>query len=55
VLVRAINDPALSITVFNASSSKLTLSVMLGIALTGMPIVIGYSIYVYRVYRGKVK
>lgn len=55
VLVRAINDPALSITVFNASSSKLTLSVMLGIALTGMPVVIGYSIYVYRVYRGKVK
>ncbi len=55
VLVRAINDPALSITAFNASSSKLTLSVMLGIALAGMPIVIGYSIYVYRVYRGKVR
>ncbi|HOP64708.1 MAG TPA: cytochrome d ubiquinol oxidase subunit II [Spirochaetota bacterium] len=55
VLVRAINDPALSITAFNASSSELTLSVMLGIALVGMPIVIGYSIYVYRIYRGKVK
>ena len=55
VLVRAINDPALSITAFNASSSQLTLSVMLGIALAGMPVVIGYSIYVYRVYRGKVK
>ncbi len=55
VLVRAINDPSLSITAFNASSSRLTLSVMLGIALAGMPVVIGYSIYVYRVYRGKVK
>lgn len=55
VLVRAINDPALSITAFNASSSKLTLSVMLGIALAGMPVVIGYTTYVYRIYRGKVK
>lgn len=55
VLVRAINDPALSITAFNASSTKLTLSVMLGIALVGMPVVIGYTTYVYRIYRGKVK
>jgi len=55
VLVRAINESSLSITAFNASSSKLTLSVMLGIALVGMPIVIGYTTYVYRIYRGKVK
>ena len=39
----------------NASSSKLTLTVMLIIALVGMPFVIGYTIYVYRAFRGKVK
>jgi cytochrome d ubiquinol oxidase subunit II len=53
-LVRAVNDEALSITITNASSSRLTLTVMLVIALVGMPLVIGYTIYAYRVFRGKV-
>lgn len=47
------DDPALSLTVFNASSSELTLGVMALLALVGMPIVIGYTIYVYRIFRGK--
>jgi cytochrome d ubiquinol oxidase subunit II len=51
-LVRAA-DPALSLTVTNASSSALTLKVMLIIAAAGMPLVIGYTIYAYRVFRGK--
>lgn len=55
VLVNSIDSSLLSITIYNASSSKLTLSVMLGIALTGMPLVIVYSIYVYRVFKGKIK
>ena len=55
VLVRALGDPDLSLTVFNASSSRLTLTVMLGIALVGMPLVVGYTIFAYRVFRGKVK
>jgi len=55
VLVRSIESSSLDITIFNASSGKLTLSVMLGIALAGMPVVIAYSIYVYRVFRGKIK
>ena len=54
-LVRASNDTALSITVSNASSSLLTLKVMLIIALIGMPIVIGYTIYLYKVFKGKVR
>lgn len=54
-LVKAVNDPALSITIQNGSSSELTLRVMLIIALLGMPLVIGYTIYQYRVFRGKVK
>jgi cytochrome d ubiquinol oxidase subunit II len=53
-LVRAGNDPALSLTIHNASSSELTLRVMLIIALIGMPFVIGYTIYLYRIFRGKV-
>jgi len=53
-LVRASNDPSLSLTIANSSSSPLTLRVMLIIAAVGMPLVIGYTIYAYRVFRGKV-
>jgi cytochrome d ubiquinol oxidase subunit II len=51
-LVRA-TDPALSLTVANASSSPLTLKVMLVIALVGMPLVVGYTVFAYRVFKGK--
>ncbi len=54
-LVRASNDPALSLTIRNASSSPLTLKVMLVIALVGMPLVVGYTIYAYRIFRGKAR
>ncbi len=53
-LVRA-TDPALSLTITNASSSALTLKVMLVIALVGMPLVVWYTIYAYRVFKGKVR
>lgn len=48
-------DPSLSLTIYNASSSPLTLKTMLIIALTGVPIILFYTIYVYRVFRGKTK
>ncbi len=48
-------DQTLSLTIYNSSSSQLTLTVMLIIALIGMPIVIGYSAFVYRIFRGKVE
>jgi cytochrome d ubiquinol oxidase subunit II len=51
-LVRA-TDPALSLTIANASSSALTLKVMLIIALAGMPLVVGYTIFAFRVFKGK--
>jgi cytochrome d ubiquinol oxidase subunit II len=54
-LVKASNDPSLSLTIYNASSSELTLKVMLIIALIGMPIVIGYTVYLYKVFKGKVQ
>jgi len=43
-----------SLTIYNASSTQLTLQTMLVIALIGMPIVVGYTIYIYRVFKGKV-
>lgn len=42
-----------SLTIYNASSTQNTLSTMLIIALLGMPMVIAYTIYIYRVFKGK--
>lgn len=53
--VRASNDPRLSLTAYNSSSSDLTLEVMLAIAGLGVPVVAGYTIWVYRKFRGKVR
>lgn len=55
-VVRAINDPAqLSLTIFNASSSALTLKILILIACIGMPLVISYTFAVYYIFHGKVK
>ncbi|HSA95593.1 MAG TPA: cytochrome d ubiquinol oxidase subunit II [Acidobacteriota bacterium] len=53
-LVRA-TDPALSLTLANASSSPLALKVMLIIALVGLPLVVGYTVFAFRVFKGKVR
>jgi cytochrome bd ubiquinol oxidase subunit II len=53
-LVIASNDASLSLTIFNDSSSFHTLGVMLVIALIGMPVVIGYTVFIHRIFRGKV-
>jgi len=52
-LVTSSIDPGYSLTIYNASSTHRTLTTMLVIALIGMPIVIGYTAYIYRVFRGK--
>ncbi|OIJ20079.1 cytochrome d ubiquinol oxidase subunit II [Anaerobacillus alkalidiazotrophicus] len=44
---------ASNLTIYNASSTELTLKVMFIIALIGMPLVLLYTIYVYYVFRGK--
>ena len=54
-LIRSNPTPEHSLTVLNAASSPKTLGIMLVIAAIGMPLVIGYSIYAYRAFRGKVK
>jgi len=52
VLLRA-DDGVSHLTIRNASSSQLTLQAMLIVALVGMPFVITYIIYVYRVFSRK--
>jgi cytochrome d ubiquinol oxidase subunit II len=47
-------DLAHSLTAYNASSTDRTLTVMLIIALLGMPLVIAYSAYIYKTFAGKV-
>jgi cytochrome d ubiquinol oxidase subunit II len=48
-------DLQYSLTIYNASSSQLTLKTMLVMALIGVPIVIGYSIFIHYIFRGKVE
>lgn len=45
--------PEFSLTIYNAASSPLTLKTMLIIALMGIPVVLFYTVYVYRVFKGK--
>jgi cytochrome bd ubiquinol oxidase subunit II len=47
-------SPEYSLNIYNSSSSRATLEVMLIIALLGMPFVIAYTASVYWIYRGKV-
>jgi cytochrome bd ubiquinol oxidase subunit II len=47
-------DPAYSLTIYNSSSSLLTLKIMTAVALIVVPIVICYKIWVYRIFRAPV-
>ncbi|HEY0867373.1 MAG TPA: cytochrome d ubiquinol oxidase subunit II [Fimbriimonas sp.] len=47
-------NPSYNLTIRNASSSEATLTVMLTIALIGMPFVVAYTLLIYHVFRGKV-
>jgi cytochrome d ubiquinol oxidase subunit II len=48
------SEPAHSLTVWDASSSRLTLFIMLIATLVFLPIVLAYTAWVFRVLRGKV-
>jgi cytochrome d ubiquinol oxidase subunit II len=54
-LVTASNDPAHSVTIFSAASSPTTLTIMLIIAVIGMPFVLAYTSIIYWAFRGKVR
>ncbi|MBL6974640.1 MAG: cytochrome d ubiquinol oxidase subunit II [Deltaproteobacteria bacterium] len=53
-LVPSTIDAVHALTIMNASSTERTLTVMLVIAGLGMPLVIGYTAFIYRVFKGKV-
>jgi cytochrome d ubiquinol oxidase subunit II len=48
-------DPAYSITVYNASSSEKSLGIMLIMTAIGGPLVLAYTVFVYKTFWGKVK
>ncbi len=52
-LVPSTMDAAYSLTAFAHSSTQYTLTIMLYIALSGMPFAILYKVILYRVFRGK--
>jgi len=54
-MIYSLPIPENSLTIYNSASSPKTLKIMLIIALIGMPMVLTYTIAVYRIFRGKVK
>ncbi|HFB84077.1 MAG TPA: cytochrome d ubiquinol oxidase subunit II, partial [Thermodesulfatator sp.] len=47
--------PEASLTIYNASSSPLTLKIMTGVALVFVPIVIAYQAWTYNLFKEKVR
>ena len=55
-MIRSTVDPArFSLTFFNAASSATTLRIILLIAAIGVPLVIAYGFWIYRIFSGKVR
>ena len=54
-LLASTTDPAATMTIFNASAAPNTLTVMLIMAVIGMPFVLLYTAGVYYFFRGTVK
>lgn len=55
VLVLSTIDPIYNITIYNAASSEKALGIMLLISAIGGPMVLLYTVFVYRTFWGKVK
>jgi cytochrome d ubiquinol oxidase subunit II len=53
-LMPSSSDPSQSLTIWDASSSLLTLAIMLAAVIIFLPIVLAYTAWVYRVMRGPV-
>ena len=54
-LVHSSLNPSWSLDIYNAASSPKTLRIMAAIAGAGMPLVLLYTVVIYRVFRGKVR
>jgi cytochrome d ubiquinol oxidase subunit II len=53
-MVPALGQPELGLTIYNSSSSMRSLWIMLVLAGLGMPLVLLYTVYIYRTFSGKV-
>lgn len=53
-MVPALGDASASLTIWNSSSSELTLRTMFIIALIGVPLVLAYTVWIYRQFFGPV-
>jgi len=47
-------EPKFNLTAFNTSSSPLALKIMLIVIVLFIPVVIGYQIWAYNLFKGKV-
>ncbi|MCY3975381.1 MAG: cytochrome d ubiquinol oxidase subunit II [Simkaniaceae bacterium] len=55
-LVRSTVDPTRnSLTLYNAAAAEGTLKVILTVACIGVPLVLAYGVWIYRIFRGKVR
>ncbi|EDP73094.1 cytochrome d ubiquinol oxidase subunit II [Hydrogenivirga sp. 128-5-R1-1] len=54
VFIHSSIDEKYNLTIWNSASSDLTLTIMLISTLIFLPLIIGYTVYVYRVFKGKV-
>lgn len=55
-IVRSTIDPDTnSLTIFNSASSNKTLGLLLIVVAIGVPLVLAYGAWIYRIFRGKVK
>jgi cytochrome d ubiquinol oxidase subunit II len=55
-IVRSTLDPETnSLTIFNSASSQKTLGILLIVVAIGIPLVLAYGAWIYRIFRGKVK
>jgi cytochrome d ubiquinol oxidase subunit II len=55
VLIFSSGDPANHLTIYNAAASQKSLGIMLLIAAIGTPLVLAYTVFVYKTFWGKVK
>jgi cytochrome d ubiquinol oxidase subunit II len=55
IILLSTTDPAYSLDIYNAASSEKSLGIMLLFAAIGIPLVSGYTFFVYKTFAGKVE
>lgn len=55
IVYSTLNPDTNSITIYNSASSQKTLGILMVVVAIGVPMILGYGYWVYRVFRGKVK